>query len=169
MMRIMIEMLNKKYQKRVFFSKNKQCDFLLKIFKKSKLSWVKLSKKLNVSNRTINDWKNEKYLMSLKIVEKLCYIANLKFSDNIQIKERFWYTRIRGNIAGNLLYKKYGIIGGNPEKRKQKWLEWWEKSGKFDLPKNFISKNVNKPKINKDIAEFFGIMIGDGGMNEYQF
>lgn len=164
----MTEMLNEKYQKRVFFPKNKQHDFLLKISKKSKLSWVELSKKLNISNRTINDWRNEKYSMPIKKVEKLCHIANLKFPDNIQIKERFWYTKIGGKVAGNLLYKKYGIIGGNPEKRRQKWLEWWNKSGKFNLPENFISKNVNKPEINEDLAEFFGIMIGDGGMNKYQ-
>lgn len=164
----MIEVFNEKNQKRVFFPKNKQRSFLLKAYKESKLSWNILSKKLDVSIRAINDWKNEKYSIPLKAIEKLCCIANLKFPDNIQIKERFWYTKIGGKIAGNLLYKRYGIIGGNPEARKQKWLEWWNKLGKFNLPKNFISINIKKPRINKDLAEFFGIMIGDGGMSKYQ-
>ena len=67
------------------------------------------------------------------------------------------------------VYKKYGIIGGNQEIRKKKWREWWEKSGKFNL--NLLPNKTlpfKTPRKSNKLAEFIGIMLGDGGISQYQ-
>ena len=173
----MPETLNRKHknksillrkERRVIFPKGEQRQFLLKAKKKSKLSWVLLAKKVNVHQRTINSWKREEYSMSLLALNKLCQIAHLKSPLSIEIRDRYWYTKIGGKIAGKLVYQKYGTVGGDPETRKRKWLAWWKKIGRFQLSSYFLAKKIRKPQKNSRLAEFAGIMIGDGGITKRQ-
>ena len=88
---------------------------------------------------------------------------------DLEIKNQFWYTQKGGYLGGLAVYKKYGIVGGNSENRKQKWYEWWEKEGRFKKhPIIGITKPITKPKPSPQLAEFAGIMIGDGGMTKNQ-
>jgi len=163
----MIETFNDK--RRIIFSKNKQGRFLLETKDKLKLSWPNFAQKINVHKRTLNDWKREKYSIPFSVVLKICEIANVSMPMNIEIKERYWYVRKAGKIAGKLTYKRYGAIGGNPEIRKQKWRSWWARIGKFRLSPSFISKEIKKPnKKSIALAEFAGIVMGDGGITKRQ-
>ncbi len=66
------------------------------------------------------------------------------------------------------MYEKYGMIGGDPEKRKRKWLQWWNRKGKFNLSNCFIPKEISGPKKSVELAEFVGIIMGDGGITQRQ-
>jgi hypothetical protein len=70
--------------------------------------------------------------------------------------------------GGTACYKKYGVIGGDQEKRKEKWREWWEKEGKYIKHKILEPLPFKKPKCSDDLAEFVGILLGDGGMTKNQ-
>ena len=172
----MLEMLNErlkknnssKEDKRVIFPAGKQRQFLLEVKKVSKLSWVLLARKVNVCQRTMNGWKREEYSISFSALNKLCQIAHLKIPTSIKLKDRFWYTRRAGKMGGMLVYRKYGTIGGDPEKRKRKWLIWWKKVGKSQLSSYFLPKEIRKPRRSSKLAEFVGIMIGDGGITKRQ-
>lgn len=52
--------------------------------------------------------------------------------------------------------------------RKKKWFEWWEDKGKYNPNQYFIPKNIKVPQKSPELAEFAGIMIGDGGITAKQ-
>ena len=162
-------MLKHKYSKRAFFPKGEQNKFLLKAIGKVNFSWLLLADKIGVHPRTLNDWKREKYSISLNGFRKICTIAKLESPKNIEIKEPFWYVKKGSRIGALVVLKKYGRIGGDPEYRKKKWREWWERDGKFG---NYgpvgKAKQIITPKFSKKLAEFVGIMLGDGGISKSQ-
>lgn len=156
-------------ERRAIFLRGKQSQFLLMAKEKLKISWSNFAQNIGVHKRTLNDWKRGKYSIPYFKLLRICKIANLKIPTNIEIKNRFWYVRKAGEIAGRLTYKRYGAIGGNPEFRKQKWRSWWAKVGKFKLSPNFIAKEIKKPdEKSVELAEFVGIMAGDGGITKRQ-
>lgn len=73
------------------------------------------------------------------------------------------------NLGAIACLKKYGSIGGDSEYRKKKWYEWWEREGKYK-PHSIINTPlpIKKPRKSEDLAEFVGIMLGDGGITRYQ-
>ena len=66
-------------------------------------------------------------------------------------------------------FKKYGRIGGDPEYQKKKWREWWDAKGQHN-PVGCIKGPlpIKIPKFSEDLAEFTGIVIGDGGITQGQ-
>jgi len=155
--------------KRVLFKPKEQKKFLNQSKKITGLSWVELAQLLKISNRTLTDWKREKFSMSLKAVKLLSKRAGLRFPENVEVKNPFWYVYKGAKIGGFAVYKKYGYIGGDPEKRKKKWYEWWEREGKYKKhPFINVCIPIKKPRKSKELAEFIGIAIGDGGISKYQ-
>ncbi len=155
--------------KRVLFKPKEQKKFLNQSKKITGLSWVELAQLLKISNRTLTDWKREKFSMSLKAVKLLSKRARLRFPENVEVKNPFWYVYKGAKIGGFAVYKKYGYIGGDPEKRKKKWYEWWEREGKYKKhPFINVCIPIKKPRKSKELAEFIGIAIGDGGISKYQ-
>lgn len=165
----MAESLNVKYDKRAIFYSGKQRQFLLMAKKKLDIKWFSFADEIKIHKRTLNDWKREKYSMSLAATERICRLAKMKMPKNIEIKDPFWYVCKGAHAGGIAVHKKYGHIGGDPEYRKKKWREWWEKGGKYKKhPIINVSKPIKKPHFSRELAEFVGIMMGDGGINRYQ-
>ncbi len=165
----MPEPLIYKRDKRVIFPPGEQHQFLLKAINNLKLSWLPFADKIGVNKRTLNDWKREKYSLPLNVLKRVSIVAKLKIPRNIKIRDPFWYVHTSGRAGGLAVYKKYGRIGGNPEYRKKKWYEWWEQKGKFINRKGFFKrKAIKKPRKSTRLAEFVGIVIGDGGITKRQ-
>lgn len=152
---------------RTFFFKGKQRKFINKIV--SHFSIKEIAKLCNLSERTIRDWRREKFLMDFKSLKILCKKTGLKIPSNIQLRNRYWYV-IKGASKGGLaVFEKYRIIGGDSEYRKKKWYEWWEREGKYrQHPIINVSIPIKKPRKSRDLAEFVGIILGDGGIAQYQ-
>lgn len=156
-------------EERVIFPVGEQYKFLFRAKERLKISWTKFAREIGVAKRTFNEWKNEKYSLPFGILKEICKIAKLKIPNKIQIREPFWWTKMAGEKAGKMVYQKYGRIGGDPEYRKKKWYEWWEREGKFRKhPFIGVTKPIKKPHPSSDLAEFVGIMIGDGGITKKQ-
>ncbi len=155
--------------KRVFFPPGKQRIFLLEAKSKIGVPWTTLARLLKINNRTLTDWKREKFSMALRAVEIICKNANINMPGNIEIKNPYWYVSKGARTGGIAVYKKYGCIGGNQEYRKKKWYEWWNKKGKYKRhPLINVCHPIKKPKKSTILAEFIGIMMGDGGMTKSQ-
>lgn len=155
--------------KRVIFPRGKQREFLLKMKKALNLSYIELAQLLKISDRTLTDWKREKFSISLKAIKTLSRKTKRKIPKNIEIKDPFWYVNKGAKVGGLVVYKKYGRIGGDPEHRKKKWYEWWECEGKYKHhPIINTPLPIKKPKKSEDLAEFIGIVLGDGGITQYQ-
>lgn len=152
---------------RAFLPKKQQRKFIEQIL--SKISIKEAAKLCNLSERTIRDWRRELFSMDLKVIHKLCRKTDIPIPKNLKTKNRYWYVRIGASKGGITVWKRYGRIGGDPEYRKKKWHEWWEREGKFK-PHPFINApiSIKKPDYSKSLAEFMGIVLGDGSITKYQ-
>lgn len=152
---------------RLKFPKSIQKRFLINCREKLNFSKKEMSKILGISTRTLSDWEKEKYFPPQNIINFLSKETGIKIPKS-KIIERFWYTKVGAKKGGNTLYKKHGVVGGDAEKRKQAWYEWWNKEGRFKR-KDFISrKYIRRPKKSTPLAEFVGILLGDGGITKHQ-
>jgi len=154
--------------KRAIFPYGKQKEFLLDTKRILDLSYIDLAKLLKISRRTLTDWKREKFSMTLKAVKILIRKTNKKMPKCIEIKDPFWHVNKAAKLGGAAVYKRYGRIGGNPEIRKQRWYEWWKREGKYKSNLVTSRRLIKKPKYSQKLAEFTGIMLGDGGISTFQ-
>ena len=151
----------------IFPSKKQQVSFLSDIKNSKKKSWKKIALEWNINIRTLSDWKNA--------VRHMPYELAMSSSKKFKIELPKGATRLKwsnhaskAGIKGaemNLL--KNGKIGWDNEKRKEKWRTWWETKGKFKKIKLLQPKEILLPKKSEGLAEFIGIMLGDGGIASY--
>jgi len=159
-------MVEKFNEKRVIFPSGGQGKFIRKAEKK--ISIEKMAKLCGFSERTIRDWRREKFLMDLNALQKICKKINISVPLRIKLKDKYWYGLKGASLGGKATWKKYGRIG-NDAYRKKKWREWWVKEGRFKQNNIFnVPKTIKWPKFSKELAEFTGIMLGDGGISKYQ-
>ena len=164
-------MIKTNYPKRVIFVKGRQQEFVTEAQRQLGLSNFELAAMLGVHDRTFRDWKREKYSISLEAVNKLVTELDVNFPTDVKVQEPFWYAskgaKIGGRLGAEACYKKYGYYGGDPEYRKRKWREWWEKEGKYtsDLCKPLA---INLPNKSIKLSEYVGLMMGDGGISPSQ-
>jgi len=151
--------------KRVSLPKGGQNKLLNNIL--SKISTKEAAKLCSRSERTIRDWRREKFLIDIESLRKLSKKTNILIPSNIKLKDRWWYVHLGASIGGKIVWEKYGSIG-DPEYRKKKWYEWWEKEGKYN--KNAIGhiKSIHIPRLSEKVAEFTGIVMGDGSLTKNQ-
>ena len=163
---------NGNFQRRVIFPSGRQQQFLLEAIRNLNLSWPLFAEKIKVHKRTLNDWKRKEYSLPLNVVKRISRIAKVKIPENIKIKEPFWYVykgaKIGGKLGAAACFKKYGSYGGDPEYRRKKWYEWWEREGRYKHPLIRAPLPIKKPRKSKDLAEFVGIVLGDGGITRKQ-
>lgn len=155
---------------RIKFKKSgDQRKFILNAKNKLDLNYEQFSQKLGICSRTLRDWEKEKFNMPLSAMSFICKKLNIEFPKGIKIIDKYWYVAKGAKKGGMATFKKYGVIGGSQEIRKEKWREWWGREGKFK--ENIVigkRKTIKKPKKSKDLAEFVGIMLGDGGISKMQ-
>lgn len=150
------------------FPRGKQRKFIKTCFKQLNYRNKDAAKKLSVSIRSITDWKKEKFLISVDAAQKLSKLSGIKIPSDKKELNKFWYVAKGGVIGGKAVLKKYGHIGGDPTIRKDKWFEWWKKEGRFQDRKIFHRKSIIRPRKSGYLAEFVGIMLGDGGISKNQ-
>lgn len=154
--------------KRISFGPNIQREFIVNSKKKTGATFSRLAILLGVSSRTLYDWKREKFSMPLETAERLATLTGTKMPTGREVKEPFWYANKGAQKGGRAVYEKYGAVGGSSEYRKKKWFEWWEHEGKLLEQDILKRKPVRTPRRDQRLAEFVGIMIGDGGMTSGQ-
>lgn len=153
---------------RIVLEKNKQREFIEAVL--DKISVKEASKLCGLSERTVRDWRRGKFTIDLATAKKLCKKTGISLPKEAEIKDDYWYTFLGAHKGAMACLKKYGRVGGDAEKHKQKWREWWEREGKYkNFDKGiFARKSFNKPIFSEELAEFIGIMLGDGGISKNQ-
>lgn len=153
--------------KRVKFNPGKQHLFIKKCLSKLGITNSELARLLKINIRTLTDWKREKFTISLTAIKFLSKKLRCSMPKKIKIREPFWYVSNGSSAGGIAAYKKYGRIGGDPEIRKKKWHEWWVRIGRLQSPL-IKRRKIKIPSKNIALAEFVGIMMGDGGISKNQ-
>lgn len=132
-----------------------------------KISIIQAAKLCSLSERTIRDWRREKFLINKKAMIKLCQKTGVQIPNKFEEKDDYWYANpYKGAMAS---IKKYGRVGGDQEYQKKKWYEWWNKKGKYQ-DRGCITKPIpiKNPRFSKSLAEFTGIILGDGSITKQQ-
>ena len=152
--------------KRVVFPSGKQKAFLESI--NQKLTVEAMARASNRSERAIRDWRREKFSMSLTAVRALSARTRIPIPKDVLIRDAYAHIAKASRMGATATIKKYGCIPRNEKHRKEQWRFWWESTGKFKKNSILESKSVHRPKKSIELAEFIGIMMGDGGISEYQ-
>jgi transcriptional regulator with XRE-family HTH domain len=162
-------MADRIYKKRAIFRKGEQARFLVVQLRKIGISWSELAEKIDIHKRTLSDWSREQYSIPIDKLEKICKLSGSEMPKNIKLKDPFWYTFKGAKLGAIATLNKYGRVGGDQAYQKMKWYEWWNKKGKHRKVGCIIKPlPINTPNFSKDLAEFTGIMIGDGGITQGQ-
>lgn len=134
-------------------------------------SWEEIASKAGVSGRTLRDWQREILLGKKEILSKLSRLSGVSLPLIVEEREEWWNTRAWSKKASIIRMKMYGPPG-TPEGR--------VKGGKMSqlyrklYPERYMGTNVvlrntfNFPENTVALAEFIGIMLGDGGVGKYQ-
>lgn len=117
------------------------------------------------SERTIRDWRRGKFSVDARALHLLCKKVSMPFPSQGEIRNRYWYTTKGAFLGGSVVFKKYGRVGGDEEYRKRKWHEWWKREGQY---KPTSAKRIQEPIFSPEVAEFVGIILGDGGISHAQ-
>ena len=155
---------------RIKFSECKQSEFLNKINKRYNVGWPKVAKICRVHHRTLFDWRRDKYQMSyaaLQLLKNRLRIPTAEiqvFPDDWNIKKA---ARL-GALRHNELYGNPGTLegrrrGGTVSALKFRTNPEFAKKVGFKLRKQIIY-----PRKSPLLAEFIGILLGDGSITESQ-
>lgn len=155
-------------QSRVRFPRGTQREFIANAIARCG-GVITLAEQLNLSTRTIRDWRREKFLMPYEAAREISKQYDISLPTNLVIEDEFWYVSKGAQKGGLASYAKQGGHIGDPLVRQQKWQEWWERTGKLNSHFPFHNLPFNKPEKSEKLAEFIGLMMGDGGMTERQF
>ncbi|MDD3531336.1 MAG: LAGLIDADG family homing endonuclease [Candidatus Pacebacteria bacterium] len=153
-------------EERVVFTSGKQRAFLERVIQQ--MSVADAAHACLCSERTIRDWRREKFSISLSAVRTLSTYTGVPIPKNIHVHDAYTHNAKASRLGAAATIKKYGRIPHDEEHRKEQWRLWWESTGKFKKNPILETKAVHKPKRNVELAEFIGIMLGDGGISTYQ-
>ncbi len=148
-------------EKHVKFRKNEQNDFIETAMVKSGLNIDKLARLVSISPRNFRDWRNEKLSMTSSAVSIISKKFNVNLTEQIEVLENRWqrYKSEKGKIGGFVFKRLYGNPATPEGRRKggKRALEILREKGLIPPVKTFL-----KPRKSAKLAEFVGIMLGDG-------
>lgn len=161
--------MSKAIQKiRLKFLPGNQKKFIDEIYSKSKFSTDKLAKIAKVHPRSFRDWRREKLTMPLKAAVIFCKKFNIILPEDKEIIIARWKKAKEeaGKIGGIAHFKKCGSPATVEGRRKGgiKAIANLKRNGRIPSVKIYRLPE----KFSADLAEYVGIMLGDGGITSGQ-
>lgn len=158
---------------RAIFPQHKQAKFLKKSVLYFDGNCNKISEICRVSLRTLSDWRREKYNMSYEAMVRLSKAANAGVPKGVKRLPEYWSANEFSHLGGRRFVELYGSPG-TPKGRRMGGLSTQNKlrSDPWFATKTALKtrKKIRYPQKSPLLAEFVGIMLGDGGChNDYQF
>lgn len=156
---------------RVIFSDNTQADFLKNVQVTSRFSINKLANLCKVSERTFRDWLRGKYTISEKSLFLLIDKFKLPIPRNIHLLDDYWYVKKGAKKGALKRLELYGPLG-TPEGRRKggiiSQIRRRENPNKYRLLGCKVRKTFKNLTPSIELAEVAGIILGDGGITDYQ-
>lgn len=165
-------MLTDKLGSRVKFPRGEQKKFLVQALLALNVKQSELADISNVCDRTLRDWKREKCTISFGSLKTICEKTGINLPKDIKILPEYWSVKKASKLGGRRRIELYGSPG-TPEGRRKGGL-MTQKKFRSDprIAKRIgfiIRKKIKRPRKSPALAEFIGIMLGDGGIrNDYQ-
>ena len=156
---------------RLVFPEGEQRVFMLMAKTHLKMEWSQIADAIDVNARSVRDWARERFNISQSAALRLSEISGVKIPVNTKVKVWNDHLRLIGKKGNESILKQYGGDARSlvdEEYRKEKWKEWWNKKGKYVSSIKNQPLDFHAPKLSSELAEFVGIMLGDGGVSKYQ-
>lgn len=125
-----------------------------------------LAKLCSCSARTIRDWKRGKFSPQYDCIEKICTTNSIALP-KIQKVSRHAHLQQAGKKGGTMTIRKYGKPKVQESVRLQQWQKWWNTRGKNLHTIANTPLDIVRVKKSPKLAEYIGIMMGDGTMSAY--
>lgn len=151
---------------RMSFKKGELRLFIQSAEQKLRLNLKEIADLLKISSRTLSDWKREKFNPDSVTINKLSKLSSLSIP-KYKILDKYWYVNKGAKIGGIKAYKLYGLLGNKKTRAKGGWMSWIKRKNDPDLWKKYLN-TFSKPQESEELAEFIGIMLGDGGLTRGQ-
>ncbi len=144
-----------------------QNKYLIKVEEKSGLTGSELAKLFGIVGRSYRDWKRDKFAINQKAVELIEKKYNLKFPYSKEVALNNWRKiKIQAARKGGInLFKMHGSPA-TPEGRSKGGIK-----SIANLKRNGVIPSLKiyqLPTYSDDLAEYVGIMLGDGGVTSGQ-
>ncbi len=152
---------------RLVLNKLDQMRFFTEVREKLKLSSEQMGKLIGMSGRNYRDWINGKLLPKKDIAEKLSKLSGVKIPTIMEEREEWWSGRVNEKNGGDACYKKHGSPGTNEDRRKG-WLATLDHKRRDSSVRWSLPSEFKKPDHSEELAEFIGIVLGDGGLTKDQ-
>jgi intein/homing endonuclease len=158
---------------RVLVKRGIQRKFMEEVKSKSQLTWEELAEVVNLSSRTLRDWRREVFKMNYEKAKILSEFTKVPLPKIEEILPEYWSVH-KAAKAGGLAHKKLYGNPGTPEGRRKGGLRSQELRRLYPerYPKVsrrlFIRKEIKIPAYSTLLAEFVGIILGDGGITNHQ-
>ncbi|MBM3245949.1 MAG: hypothetical protein FJZ13_01290 [Candidatus Omnitrophica bacterium] len=156
---------------RIKLLNEQQGKLLARIGKHYSFDWSKVARISNVCERTLRDWRSEKYNMNYEALLRLQRAAHIRIPKKREILSEYWSAKKYARKGALKCYELYGNPG-TPEGRRK---GGFSSQRLFRLRPEYaksigvvVRKNIRTPRPSRELAEFIGIMLGDGGMSGYQ-
>ena len=155
-------------QSRVFLDKDACHNYFKAAQENLQISQRELSQILGISTRTFTAWKTGTSSFPYNAVRVLKKKAKIALPPTATIEENpYWYTFKGAQLGAKKVHELYGDHFANTPYRRKQWLLWWEEKGRH-ISAIGKRKSINTPPHSPELAEFVGIMLGDGGITKYQ-
>lgn len=154
---------------RVVVKKGEQRKFMEQVKYKSCLTWDKLARIVNLSSRTLRDWRREVLKMNYEKAKILSEFTKVSLPSIEKILPEYWSVHKAAKAGGLARLKIYGPPG-TPEGRSKGGKRSQELRRLYPerYPKVVKRKEIKIPIYSNLLAEFVGIILGDGGITNHQ-
>jgi hypothetical protein len=131
-----------------------------------------LAVKLGISSRTLRDWQRGKYIPNQEILTRLSEIATTPLPKPQEIREDWWSGRVNGPAGARARYRAHGCSytlaqrqkgGSNSQINRRLDPEYYRSLG-CTIPRDFTFPD----HYSNELAEFVGVLLGDGGIQPNQ-
>ena len=156
---------------RVKFPKSKQRLFFDNVGEYFKNDWTEVSRFIGINERTLSDWRRGKYTMDQGSLKDLLSLTKIPLPEGTEILEDNWSAKKYCRAGALKRFQMYGAFA-TPEGRRKGGLAT-QRLIRKNLTKALqlgvvVRKKIYDPGYSPELAEFIGIMLGDGGLTNYQ-
>lgn len=126
-----------------------------------------IAERLGVHPRTLRDWKRGIFTIPKDNFDALVKLAEIDADIlEVEVLPQWWNNKQAGQIGGRIYIARYGAPGTQQSRKSGGYASY---SRRKNVDNDIFTRNsIIKPKASRSLAEFFGLMIGDGGINTYQ-
>lgn len=151
---------------RLSFEARKLKTFIEQVQAKLLLNSDGLGKLVGLSGRTVRDWRREKFKPTRSHILKMSELSGILIP-NHKILPPYWNIPKAAELGGKRRYELYGLLGNLESRSKGGKASWSKRKNNPELWTKYTN-NITEPEESEDLAEFIGIMLGDGGLTHFQ-